>query len=424
MTRAASPLRDRMIFIVGARRSGTNWLQRMVCAHPATVAIPSETFLFTEGIKPLAARFQHGAAGSTTTGHTWMERDAMLDGLRDFCDAVFVGLRDALRPGAERVVERTPDHVRCLDLIGAVYPDAHVVHIIRDGRDVTRSLLSQEWGPATVAEAAEEWRSAIEAARAAVPALRHYREVGYEDLLADPRPRLSELLEWLGLPASDEVLESALVEARVKYNVDPAAPRTRAGKWRTAFSPEEVEVILRVAGPTLAELGYADATAAPHDTPHRTPPVAATPRTKGFARLSRKLRAVRWRRRNARRRALPRQAEAQAVVDRFLQALAERRFADAAEMVRERGSVRIVSPGHDWKGRGTAARTQLQKALESDPAMSARQVRADLHPSVPMFTFVASYQLADGTAADRLLLLSVQGERIGSVTFYHAAIGD
>jgi hypothetical protein len=255
MTRATSPLRDRMIFIVGARRSGTNWLQRMICAHPATVAIPSETFLFTEGIKPLAARFQHGAAGSTATGHTWMERDAMLDGLREFCDVVFLGLRDALRPGAERIVERTPDHVRSLDLIGAVYPDARVVHIVRDGRDVTRSLLSQEWGPASVAEAAEEWRSAIEAARAAAPGLSHYREVRYEDLLGDARSQLVELLEWLGLGATEDVLESALVEARVKYNVDPAAPRTRTGKWRVAFSSGEVEEILRVAGPTLAELG-------------------------------------------------------------------------------------------------------------------------------------------------------------------------
>jgi hypothetical protein len=110
-------------------------------------------------------------------------------------------------------------------------------------------------------------------------------------------------------------------------------------------------------------------------------------------------------------------------VDRFLHALAERRFADAAEMVRERGMIRIVSPGHDWKGRGTAARGQLQKALESDPAMSATQVRADLHPSVPTFTFLASYRLADGSVADRLLLLGVQGERIGSVTYYHAGIG-
>jgi hypothetical protein len=421
MTRAASPLRDRMIFVVGARRSGTNWLQRMVCAHPATVAVPSETFLFSQGIQPLAERFQHGAAGSTATGFTWMDRDAMLDGLREFCDSVFVGLRDALRPGADRVVERTPDHVRCLDLIGAVYPDAYVVHIIRDGRDVTRSLLSQEWGPASVAEAAEEWRSAIEAARDAAPALARYREVRYEDLLADPRKELAELLSWLGLTTTGDVLESALVEARVKYNVDPAAPRTKAGKWRAAFSAEEAETILRVAGPTLATLGYAGEEAP--GTNETTAPAPTGARVRGFGRISKKLRGIRRRRRNARRRALPRQAEAQAVVDRFLQALAENRFSDAAGMVRERGMVRIVSPGHDWKGRGTAARAQLQKAFESDPAMSGRQVRADLHPSVPTFTFLGSYSLADGSVADRLLLLSVQGGSIGSVTYYHADLG-
>lgn len=422
MTREASPLRDRLIFIVGARRSGTNWLQRMVCAHPATVGIPSETYLFSEGIKPLAERFQHGAAGSAATGYAWMERNAMLDGLREFCDSVFVGLRDALNPGAERVVERTPDHARCLDLIGAIYPDARVVHIVRDGRDVARSLLSQEWGPNEVAAAAEEWRSAIEAARTAGRSLAHYREVRYEDLLSDPRRELAGLWEWLGLPVTDEAVSSGLTEARVRYNVDPSAPRTGSGKWRAAFTQGQLDVIMAVAGTTLSELGYeTDGAEA------LTAPAGAAPspgeRPNGFARLRRKIRAVIRRRRRAKRRTLTGVQDAQAIVDQFLHALAEGRFTDAAEMVRERGSVRIVGPDGDWKGRGTEARLRLARALADDPALKGRQVRADLHPSIPTFTIIASYEIAPGVTEDRMLLLTVHRGGLSSAIYYHAALG-
>src|SRR5437879_13050620 len=88
MSRTDSLLRDRMIFLVGAQRSGTNWLQRIIAAHPDVAAAPSETFLFSHGIAPLADRFTHGAASSGTTGFVYMDRLSFLDAGRDFCDAV------------------------------------------------------------------------------------------------------------------------------------------------------------------------------------------------------------------------------------------------------------------------------------------------------------------------------------------------
>src|SRR5688572_8976833 len=268
MSRDSSPLKDRLIFVVGARRSGTNWLQRIVGAHPAVVNVPSETYLFSMGFPPLIERFHHGLVGSGQTGFVYMDRGAMLDGLRDFADSVFAGLRQGLDPAAERIVERTPDHVRHLDLIGDVYPDGRFLHIVRDGRDVARSLRSQPWGPSSIAEAAEEWRSAIEAAQAAAPRLEHYLEVRYEDLLADPRVGIEQVFEWLGLAADAQTVEQSLVEARVRFNVDPQAPAVVEGKWRKEFSPDDVASFDRVAAPTLAALGYPPSAVGP--TPSAT----------------------------------------------------------------------------------------------------------------------------------------------------------
>ena len=39
--------------------------------------------------------------------------------------------------------EKTPDYVRCVPLLHALFPDAKVIHLVRDGRDVTLALI--EW---------------------------------------------------------------------------------------------------------------------------------------------------------------------------------------------------------------------------------------------------------------------------------------
>jgi hypothetical protein len=419
MSRATSPLRDRMVFVVGARRSGTNWLQRMLAAHPAVLAVPSETYLFAAGIRPLSERFHHGAASSPGTGVVWMDRERMLDALRDLCDQVFLGLREALGPGAERIVERTPDHVRCLDLIGDVYPDAWVVHIVRDGRDVVRSLLAQEWGPARAEEAAEEWRSAVEAARRAAPGLARYREVRYEDLLADPARHVGDLLAWLGLEAPDEVMEGVLAEARTPFNVDPGTRRPGAGKWQTGLAPEDLAAVTRVAGPLLEALGYGVAGGRERGGSSR--PSSTAPAPSALPRPRRGLRMLRWALRagpSFRRWAHLRIQEQQALVDRFLGAIGAARFADAAAMLGPRASVRIVSAEGEWRGRGRAARERLERTLASDPALRGRQRRADLHPGLPTHAVVASYELDDGSVEHRVLVLLLRRHLVEAVTYY------
>src|SRR4051794_36808100 len=185
MGRADSPLLDRMVFVVGAQRSGTNWLMRMIGTHPRVVSLPSETHLFTARVDALAGRVQHGAIGSTATSYVYMDRDVHLDALRSFYDAAFGAVAAHLDPNALRIVERSPTHVEQLDHIAEVYPDSWVVHIIRDGRDVARSLVSQPWGPTSIGSAAELWVRAVQAGWSGAPSLRRYREVRYEELLAD-----------------------------------------------------------------------------------------------------------------------------------------------------------------------------------------------------------------------------------------------
>src|SRR4051794_18565905 len=108
-----------------------------------------------------------------------MERPQLIAATRDFCDRV---LAPHLPPGTHYLAQRAPVHVLYLGLIREIYPDGRVAHIIRDGRDVSRSLVAKQWGPDSIEEAAKEWReSVLRARREHGPG--PYVEVIYERLL-------------------------------------------------------------------------------------------------------------------------------------------------------------------------------------------------------------------------------------------------
>jgi len=240
-----------MIFNVGARRSGTYWLQRIVCAHPSVAEVPSETYVFSHGIAPLMERFQHDDRGSQEVGRVYADRAKLIAAVRALCDGVF---GEFARAGETHAAERTPWHVYHLPLIAEVYPDARFVHIIRDGRDVARSIVAQPWGPSTVAEAAEEWRSSVEAGRAAAAVLGdRLIEVRYEQLLAEPRREIERLHGRLGLEGG---VEEALAAAGETSNVGPQDLRVGAEKWRDGWRRRDVRAFERVGGGLLRVLGY------------------------------------------------------------------------------------------------------------------------------------------------------------------------
>lgn len=415
MGRADSPLGGRLVFLVGARRSGTNWLQRILAAHAAVRAVPSETHLFSHGIAPLSERVHHAAADMSRTGAVYMDRDEFLDACRDFCDRLFGGLLERLGP-AERLIERTPWHSKHLDLITAVYPDATLIHMVRDGRDVARSLVAQPYGPDTVEGAAGEWRESVQAARGASH-LGAYTEVRYEELLADTRREIPKLLATLGLDNPPAVVERMLSEAGVRFNVDPAAPTVGSGKW-SSWSEAERAAFERVAGPLNRELGYGDPEEREPDGGNR--PAASLGR-----RLRRRARSFL----RARPGADPgeegrlnnaRLSRSQEVVEHLLEAIHTGAGARVAALLAPDAEVRWIARDREWSERGAGASKRLIEALAGDSAFSWKQVRGEVHPAIPATTAILSYSGGE-EQAERTLVVEVAGRRVARLTIYAPA---
>ncbi len=406
-----------LVFVVGARRSGTYWLQRILTSHPRVDGVPSETYLFSDGVATLLRRLHNGARSSPQVGAVHADRGAVIRGLRGLCDEV---LRPYLQPRSRYLVERTPDHVHHIALISEVYPGARFVHIVRDGRDVVRSLLAKPWGPDNVEAAASEWRDSVRAGRLQAPPATHYRELRYEELLTQPEAAIGSLFGWLGLDADEIIMGQALGEARTALSVDATRPVPRLEKWKGALRPRDLAAFERVAGDLRAELGYE--------------PVSSLAwyrrRAAGPRRLA--ARSLSWADdglRHAPRRLLARLAgprpapgpspsQRQAAVDALLAAL-QAGEGDAIEAALSPDAlITIVGREGSASMRGAPGRAALVDAVRSDSAFRGRQVIGDVHPAIPTTSVVLSFETEDGDRCERVLAISLRGMLCERLTLY------
>lgn len=240
-----SPLRDGLVVVLGAARSGTTWLHRLLSANSMIAGTETgETWLFPD-VAPVWAEPIREFAGDAAT----------LSAMRVFCDDLLVAMRDRVAPAATHVCEKTPTTAWQLPVLAQLYPDAHYVHIVRDGRDAALSLALTRGHDADLGDAAREWVEAVSAIRAAADGLPRFQQVRYEELLADPTAVTTQLWSWIGVPATDQSM--AELHSRTSQRVTPLPARGEigAGKWR-ALPPADRALVEQLAGPLLQDLGY------------------------------------------------------------------------------------------------------------------------------------------------------------------------
>lgn len=74
-----------------------------------------------------------------------------------------------------------------------------------------------------------------------------YLEVRYEDLIANPRPVVSNICDFLELPINEEILSDLVKEVHESSTIE---------KWRTNLTAQEIFKIEQLTGSTLLSLGY------------------------------------------------------------------------------------------------------------------------------------------------------------------------
>ena len=82
--------------------------------------------------------------------------------------------------------KNTPTHLIHLREIRRHYPDAPVIRIIRDPRDVALSLLNVPWGPSSFAAAVLHWWNSDELSASFFETDRNCMTLRFEDVVMNP----------------------------------------------------------------------------------------------------------------------------------------------------------------------------------------------------------------------------------------------
>jgi hypothetical protein len=130
-----------------------------------------------------------------------------------------------------------------------LFPEASIIGIYRDGRDVVRSMLAVPFAPDDPVAATRGWTGSVRQMQRFAARSEQIRVVRYEDLRADPVAEVVALLQWLELPAGDDVRAALADKAatRVSQHHQSEAPLSARGE----------RAVYRVGGDLLVELGYA-----------------------------------------------------------------------------------------------------------------------------------------------------------------------
>jgi hypothetical protein len=146
------------------------------------------------------------------------------------------------------------------------FPEARFIHIIRDGRDACLSQLNQDFGFDDCLPCAEAWREQVWWVRniGAVLGPDRYREIRYEDLLAEPEKNLRTLSEFLQIQYAPEMLEyhrnvhQSIPESKrhIWPLINQPPKQDNAGAWRTKMSSGVRVCFEKRAGGLLRDLGY------------------------------------------------------------------------------------------------------------------------------------------------------------------------
>jgi hypothetical protein len=267
------------IFICGHIRSGTTWVLDLLAAHPQVCDL-FESLIFTgNGLAPLLREVHWDFERSEKMFSRRMglgqilPREEVLADVRALSDR---WLGRALEPHHRYLVEKTPADAGALHTLAQLYPDASVIHVLRDGRDVAISTAAarRSWqrreemkdsprdGSRHLWSIGLQWASQVSNIRghAMTLALPFY-EVRYEEMHARPLETARALFAFCGIPVSEELLAELVDQVHfsklTRTGPDEFRRSGQVGNWLTEWNHLERLLFSAAAGEVLEQCAYA-----------------------------------------------------------------------------------------------------------------------------------------------------------------------
>jgi hypothetical protein len=265
------------LFIVGMPRSGTKLLRGLLSRHPRVRIPDAETEFFPflarwvrdhgppESERAFAALFESLRTATYFTYRrpeqapfSWQEWRRECEGRYDAASLFEAFIRYELGAARRSGIiwgDKSPAYIRHIDLLLEHFPDARIVHLVRDVRDFCVS--SRKVWNKDVRRAAYQWGRDVAAAHRVCQAQPRCLEIRYEDLLRSPETQLRRLSRLLRIDFSDAMTR---LDRAVEHHGDAAGHaeivQDNFSKFSSRLTPRELREIESLAWDTMKALGY------------------------------------------------------------------------------------------------------------------------------------------------------------------------
>jgi len=290
-------------FIFGHARSGTTHFMRLIRLHPEVHCNYQGHFFTRQPLLKSLVDTPEAEEWLTRKSNRWNRgRDLSPLVLRAAAD--FIMEREAAKEGKRIVGDKSPSstiHGQAVRDLHSIYPDAKLIYIVRDGRDVltserfrnlveesrflkaedkqiveelrkdpsqftngTRSLFTEN----VIRRVASGWVKNVQEIEDEGLRLfgENYYSLRYEDVLERPFEEMQRLWNFLGVQVAQSLEDDVIKEMisnpdedwQAKRNVDLASflPKGQVGNWQRLFTGRDRIVFKEIAGEMLIQWKY------------------------------------------------------------------------------------------------------------------------------------------------------------------------
>jgi len=256
----------RFLLIGGFGRSGSSFLQDVLCRHPQISGGPE--FNFTRSIFSLYA--QMDKPGFAERNKQFYSEKSLKSSFRDFYESFFKSF--TVDHTIQYISEKTPNNYFVTEEFFKLYPEGKFIFIYRDGRDAVlsyRNVFKKDKKRFSGADYSfktlcRKWNAAMASKKLLASNYpNQLLEVRYENLVCNPDSEIKRILNFLEVDDKKNLLE---LPSKKVYHQDPAfhpesimkptATTASIGKWNTGFSFWEKWIVNFIMSIKLEQEGY------------------------------------------------------------------------------------------------------------------------------------------------------------------------
>lgn len=251
------------VFIVGAPRSGTTWLQSSLDTHPEIASLGNiELRFFSEYIHPLLKAWENEKAVYQKFGvglHAVLKKEEFEKYLLELLFNVYSKVLNK-NPSAKIILDKYPGNSLQINTINKLLPNAKFIHIIRNPLDAITSMLSvnkrEGFGFDNVLDSAKYWNRCVDSCNkwsSKIP--NQFFEIRYEDLVQNQSYYLNKIFLFLGIAHSEEIVQNVI--AANTFDIKPlSSPKRASESSDNTLNNKEINIIIDVCQKMIEKYEY------------------------------------------------------------------------------------------------------------------------------------------------------------------------